>query len=103
MPSWREHLNAGQVIPACPLALNADGSWSDVHQRALIRYYVDAGAGGLAVGVHSTQFAAWAVPTAAEKRRAVADRMSSVEQSVRSNRRHLWTATAGGVRSRVCD
>ena len=57
MPPWREHLNAGQVIPACPLALNADGSWSDVHQRALIRYYVDAGAGGLAVGVHSTQFA----------------------------------------------
>jgi dihydrodipicolinate synthase/N-acetylneuraminate lyase len=57
MQPWRQHLNAGQVIPACPLALNDDGSWSERHQRALIRYYVDAGAGGLAVGVHSTQFA----------------------------------------------
>lgn len=56
MQAWREHLNSGQVIPACPLALNADGSWSQRHQRALIRYYVEAGAGGLAVGVHSTQF-----------------------------------------------
>lgn len=57
MPPWRTHLNAGQVIPACPLALNEDGSWAQIHQRALIRYYVEAGAGGLAVGVHSTQFA----------------------------------------------
>lgn len=57
MQPWRQHLNAGQVIPACPLALNADGSWSERHQRALVRYYVDASAGGLAVGVHSTQFA----------------------------------------------
>ena len=57
MQPWRQHLNAGQVIPACPLALNDDGSWSERHQRALIRYYADAGAGGLAVGVHSTQFA----------------------------------------------
>ena len=57
MQPWRKHLNAGQVIPACPLALNEDGSWSERHQRALVRYYVDAGAGGLAVGVHSTQFA----------------------------------------------
>ena len=50
-------LDAGQVIPACPLALHDDGSWSQRHQRALVRYYVDAGAGGLAVGVHTTQFA----------------------------------------------
>ncbi len=57
MQSWRELLNAGQVIPACPLALNHDGSWSERHQRALVRYYVQSGAGGLAVGVHSTQFA----------------------------------------------
>ena len=57
MQHWRQHLNAGQVIPACPLALNEDGSWSERHQRALVRYYVEAGAGGLAVGVHSTQFA----------------------------------------------
>jgi len=52
----REHLLGGQVIPACPLALEKDGRWSEKHQRALARYYVDSGAGGLAVGVHSTQF-----------------------------------------------
>ncbi len=54
---WKQALIAGQVIPACPLALHADGSWSERHQRALLRYYLAAGAGGLAVGVHSTQFA----------------------------------------------
>ena len=53
----RSRLHAGLVIPACPLALHADGAWSLRHQRALVRYYVAAGAGGLAVGVHSTQFA----------------------------------------------
>ena len=57
MDSWREHLNLGQVIPACPLALNEDGTWSRRHQRGLLRYYVESGAGGLAVGVHTTQFA----------------------------------------------
>ena len=55
--SWRAALDAGIVIPACPLALQSDGKWSERHQRALARYYVDAGAGGLAVGVHTTQFA----------------------------------------------
>lgn len=47
----------GTVIPAHPLALNADRSLDAAHQRALTRYYIDAGAGGLAVGVHTTQFA----------------------------------------------
>ena len=56
MNSWKEHLAQGQVIPACPLALEEDGSWSKRHQRALLRYYLEAGAGGLAVGVHTTQF-----------------------------------------------
>jgi dihydrodipicolinate synthase/N-acetylneuraminate lyase len=51
------HLLAGQVIPALPLALNRARRWNERRQRAVIRYYVDAGAGGLAVGVHSTQFA----------------------------------------------
>jgi dihydrodipicolinate synthase/N-acetylneuraminate lyase len=54
---WRDHFLKGQVIPALPLALHNDGSWSERHQRAVIRYYSGAGAGGLAVGVHSTQFA----------------------------------------------
>jgi dihydrodipicolinate synthase/N-acetylneuraminate lyase len=50
-------LRHGQVIPACPLALTADRRLDERRQRALIRYYLDAGAGGLAVGVHTTQFA----------------------------------------------
>jgi len=54
--TWRESLSGGVAIPALPLALHDDGSWSKQHQRALVRYYHDAGAGGLAVGVHSTQF-----------------------------------------------
>jgi dihydrodipicolinate synthase/N-acetylneuraminate lyase len=53
----RSHLLAGQVIPALPLALQRTRRWDQTHQRALVRYYLDAGAGGLAVGVHSTQFA----------------------------------------------
>ena len=52
----REILLDGQVIPACPLALHADRTWSERHQRALARYYFASGAGGIAVGVHSTQF-----------------------------------------------
>jgi Dihydrodipicolinate synthetase family len=47
----------GTVIPAHPLALDANRKLDTVHQRALTRYYIDAGAGGLAVGVHTTQFA----------------------------------------------
>lgn len=57
MESWRQYLNQGQVIPACPLTLFPDGTWSETHQRAVLRYYLAAGAGGIAVGVHSTQFA----------------------------------------------
>jgi hypothetical protein len=45
------------VIPAHPLALDAARQLDPRRQRALTRYYLDAGAGGLAVGVHSTQFA----------------------------------------------
>src|SRR5712672_2755251 len=50
-------LQRGLVIPACPLALTAARKLDERHQRALIRYYIAAGAGGLAVGVHTTQFA----------------------------------------------
>ncbi len=48
---------AGAVIPAHPLALDAERKFDQRRQRALTRYYVDAGSGGLAVGVHTTQFA----------------------------------------------
>lgn len=50
-------LRAGCVIPAHPLALDAARALDARRQRALSRYYLDAGAGGLAVGVHTTQFA----------------------------------------------
>ena len=46
----------GCVIPAMPLALDAERRFAEKNQRALCRYYMDAGAGGIAVGVHSTQF-----------------------------------------------
>ena len=53
----REHLLAGQVIPAHPLALTARRTLDEARQRGLTRYYMDAGAGGVAVAVHTTQFA----------------------------------------------
>jgi dihydrodipicolinate synthase/N-acetylneuraminate lyase len=56
-PSIRRHLREGQVIPAHPLALDANRRLDEKRQRGLTRYYIDAGAGGIAVGVHTTQFA----------------------------------------------
>ncbi len=53
----REKLLQGMVIPAHPLALNGERRLDERRQRALTRYYVAAGAGGVAVGVHTTQFA----------------------------------------------
>src|SRR6476661_5168934 len=50
-------LRQGAVIPAHPLALDARRALDERRQRALTRYYVDAGSGGVAVGVHTTQFA----------------------------------------------
>jgi dihydrodipicolinate synthase/N-acetylneuraminate lyase len=50
-------LRRGTVIPAHPLALDSRRKLDERRQRALSRYYLDAGSGGLAVGVHSTQFA----------------------------------------------
>ena len=54
--TWRERLRAGAVIPAHPLALTAHRKLDERRQRALTRYYLAAGAGGVAVGVHTTQF-----------------------------------------------
>ena len=53
----RSTLDRGLVIPAHPLALDANGRFDERHQRALTRDHAAAGAGGLAVGVHTTQFA----------------------------------------------
>lgn len=55
-PAPARLLAAGTVIPAHPLALTADHRLDECRQRALTRYYCAAGVGGLAVGVHTTQF-----------------------------------------------
>jgi hypothetical protein len=52
----REKLRSGMVIPAHPLALNSQRRLDERRQRALTRYYLAAGAGGVAVAVHTTQF-----------------------------------------------
>lgn len=53
----RERLCQGLVIPAHPLALTVDRRLDERRQRALTRYYLAAGAGGIAMAVHTTQFA----------------------------------------------
>jgi len=53
---WRARLREGVAIPAHPLALTAGRKLDERRQRALTRYYLAAGAGGVAVGVHTTQF-----------------------------------------------
>lgn len=54
---FRTALDAGCAIPAHPLALTASRGLDERRQRALARYYIASGVGGLAVGVHTTQFA----------------------------------------------
>src|ERR1035437_7341430 len=56
-PAVLQTLRRGVVIPAHPLALTANRKLDERRQVALTRYYCDAGAGGVAVGVHTTQFA----------------------------------------------
>lgn len=56
IPSWRQKLAQGCVIPAHPLALTSGRRLDEQRQRGLTRYYLDSGAGGIAVGVHTTQF-----------------------------------------------
>src|SRR5688500_17672107 len=56
MTDFRQVLRRGVAIPAHPLALNAQRKFDERRQRALSRYYIAAGVGGLAVGVHTTQF-----------------------------------------------
>lgn len=53
----RKALLEGLVIPAHPLALNRERQLDEARQRGLTKYYAEAGAGGIAVGVHTTQFA----------------------------------------------
>lgn len=51
-----DQIARGVVIPACPLALTSSRKFDERRQRALMRYYIDSGAGGVAVGMHFTQF-----------------------------------------------
>ena len=53
---WRARLSEGVVIPAHPLALTSARALDENRQTGLTQYYIDAGAGGIAVGVHTTQF-----------------------------------------------
>lgn len=55
-PELKQLLHEGTVMPAYPLALKPDRSFDEFNQRVLTHYYLDAGVGGLAVGVHTTQF-----------------------------------------------
>ncbi|MFJ7936159.1 dihydrodipicolinate synthase family protein [Sporosarcina sp. NPDC096371] len=55
-PTVKKQLHEGVVIPAHPLALTETRQLDEASQRALTRYYIDAGVGGIAVGVHTTQF-----------------------------------------------
>ena len=49
-------LREGTVIPATTLALDENRQFDEAHQRLLTRYYLEAGSGGVATAVHSTQF-----------------------------------------------
>ena len=73
----RKLIAEGTVLPAHPLALTAERQLDKRHQRALTRYYIDAGAGGLAVGVHTTQFAIRDVGLYAPVLRAAIDTVSA--------------------------
>ena len=54
--NWQNSFKTGAAIPAHPLALTGNRKLDERRQRALTRYYLAAGAGGVAVGVHTTQF-----------------------------------------------
>jgi dihydrodipicolinate synthase/N-acetylneuraminate lyase len=77
----RDVLRRGVVIPAHPLALTEDRRLDERRQRALSRYYLAAGAGGLAVGVHTTQFRIREVPGLFERvLRLAAEEMDTAER-----------------------
>ncbi|MBB5082906.1 dihydrodipicolinate synthase family protein [Nonomuraea endophytica] len=78
----RDLFKRGLVIPAHPLALDAGRKLDERRQRALTRYYVDAGAGGLAVGVHTTQFAIHGTPLLAPVLELAAETSREAEREV---------------------
>jgi len=90
----REALLRGLVIPAHPLALTAERRLDERRQVALTRYYCDAGAGGVAVGVHTTQFAIRAAGLLAPVLRLAADVVGRHERE--TGRRVMRVAGAIG-------
>ena len=92
----RRALRQGLVIPAHPLALTAARRLDERRQRALTRYYLDAGAGGVAVGVHTTQFAIHE-----PKRGLLPHVLQLAAETVRSGLRARRTVLIAGVIGRT--
>jgi dihydrodipicolinate synthase/N-acetylneuraminate lyase len=90
----RATLLEGLVIPAHPLALTAERRLDERRQVALTRYYADAGAGGIAVGVHSTQFAIRTAGLLEPVLRLATEATTQVEQA--TSRRLVKIAGATG-------
>ena len=91
--SAREHLRSGVAIPAHPLALTPARTLDERRQRALTRYYFDSGAGGIAVGVHTTQFAIRA--TSHGLYRPVLELGAETVRALRSKRPRPFVMVAG--------
>jgi dihydrodipicolinate synthase/N-acetylneuraminate lyase len=85
-PEFAQLLRQGVVIPAHPLALTPDLKLDERHQRALTRYYCAAGVGGVAVGVHTTQFEIHA-PEVGLLEPVLALASETVDESLRANPR----------------
>lgn len=85
-PELAHLLRQGVVIPAHPLALTPDLKMDERHQRALTRYYCAAGVGGVAVGVHTTQFEIHA-PESGLLEPVLALAAETVDESLRANPR----------------
>lgn len=94
LQALRASLLEGHVIPAHPLALDAGRRLDERRQVALARYYAEAGAGGIAVGVHSTQFAIRTAGLFEPVLRLAAD--AAAEADARSGRRLVRIAGAIG-------
>ena len=85
-PDLTQLLRQGTVIPAHPLALTTDLKMDERRQRALTRYYCAAGVGGVAVGVHTTQFEIHA-PESGLLEPVLALAAETVDESLRTNPR----------------
>ena len=88
--------HAAWSFPAHPLALDDNGRLDERRQRALTRYYVDAGAGGLAVGVHTTQFAI-RDPARRPVRAGAALAREEMDRADARRRRRRWFASAASA------